>query len=258
VTFRDNLSDAHNELGICSVSRPARWRADRPVGGDHDVSRARRSGDPYRLGYALADSGAHAAIAGDSRLVQQRAAEALTIAQQLGNPAIASMAQLATAYALCDDDPIGAIDWFRRAAALADTVESSVTSSNARAELAFVLSLHGDALEAARLLDDQLRAFRRAGASSRVRGTIRNAIPALYRLLGTERGVDIVILDVGTTTRPHIWQPVRDAAIAEITAQIAASLDNEVVARAARTAESLSDDELAERTLQLIHEATAT
>jgi predicted ATPase/DNA-binding SARP family transcriptional activator len=265
---------AHAQLGLTAetaggaecgwlhdvLAHAAYFQGDAAAGLAHcdiEIERARRSGDSYRLGYALADSGAHAAIAGDSRLGQERAAEALTIAQQLGNPAIASMAQLATAYALCDDDPSGAIDWFRRAATLADTVGSSVTSSNARAELAFVLSLHGDALEAARLLDDQLRAFRRAGASNRVRGTIRNAIPALYRLLGTERGVDILILDVGTRTRPHIWQPPRDAAIAEISAQIAASVDDEIVARATRTAESLSDDDLAERTLDLIHEATA-
>jgi predicted ATPase/DNA-binding SARP family transcriptional activator len=223
-----------------------------------EIERARRSGDPYRLGYALADSGAHAAVGGDVRLGQQRAAEALTIAQQLGNPAIVAQAQLATALALRDDDPIGAINSFQRAAALAETIESRVISSNSRTELALLLSLYGDALEAARLIDDQLRAFRRAGDVGRVRGTIRHAIPALHRLLGTERRVDIVILDAGTAARPHIRQPFRDAAIAEITAQIAASLDNDVVASVARTAESLSDDDLAERTLELIHEATAT
>jgi predicted ATPase/DNA-binding SARP family transcriptional activator len=228
--------------------------------GHHEmeIERARRSGDPYRLGYVLADIGAHAALAGDSRLGQQRAAEALTIAQHLGNPAIASMALFATAYAQRDDDPIAAIDSLRRAAALADTIESSGTSSNCRAELALLLSLYGDPLEAARLIDDQLRAFRRAGAVGRVRGTIRNAIPVLYRLLGPDRGGDIVILDAGTTSRPHIRQPFHDVAIAEITAQIAAEVDNDVVARAARTAESLSDDDLAERALELIHEATAT
>jgi predicted ATPase/DNA-binding SARP family transcriptional activator len=225
--------------------------------GEKEIERARRSGDPYRLGYALADNGAHAALDGDRKLGCQRAAEALTIAEQLGNPAVVSMAQLATAYARRNDDPIDAIDWFRRAAAVADTVESSVTGSNCRAELGLLLSLYGDALEAARLLDDQLRAFRRAGAASRVRGTIRYAIPVLYRLLGARRGVDIVILDAGTTARPHIRQPFADAAIAEITKQIAASFDNDVVARATRTAESLSDDDLAERTLELIHEATA-
>jgi hypothetical protein len=222
-----------------------------------EIERARRSGDPYRLGYVLADGSAHAAIAGDSRLGQERAAEALTIAQDLGNPAIASEAQLAAAIAHRDDDPIGAIDSLRRAAALADTIESSVTSNNCRGELALLLSLYGDPLEAARLTDEQLRYFRRAGDVLRVRGTIRHAIPALYRLLGTERGVDIVILDAGTTARPHIRQLFRDVAIAEITEQIAASGDNDELARAARTAESLTDDDLADRTLELIHEATA-
>jgi hypothetical protein len=223
-----------------------------------EVERARRSGDPYRLGYVLADSGVHAGVAGDIRLGRQRSAEGLTIAEQLGNPAIVSLAGFATAYAQRDDDPLAAIDSLRLAAATADTVESSGTASNCRAELALLLSLYGDPLEAAQLLDDQLRAFRRAGAVGRVRGTIRNAIPVLYRLLGTERGVDIVILDTGTTSRPHIRQPFHDTAIAEITAQIVAAVDNNVVARAARTAESLSDDDLAERTLELLHEATAT
>jgi hypothetical protein len=223
-----------------------------------EIARARRSGDPYRLGYALADSGLHAALAGHSQLGQQRAAEALIIAQHLGNPAIVSQAHLAIGFAPRDDDPIGAIDSFRRGAAIADTMESSVTAGNCRGELALLLSLYGDALEAARLLDDQLRAFRRSGAVSRVRGAIRIAIPALYRLLGTERAVDIVTLDAGTTSRPHIRQPFNDAAIAEITAQIAASVDNDVVAGVARTAEALSDDDLAERALALLHEAIAT
>jgi predicted ATPase/DNA-binding SARP family transcriptional activator len=241
------------------LAHAAYFQGDDEEGLGHselEIERARRSGDPYRLGYALGDSGAHAGAAGYSRLGQQRAAEALTIAQHLGNPAIISMAHLATALARRDVDPIGAIDSFRRGAAIADTIESSVTSSNCRGELALVLSLYGDVLEAARLIDDQLRASRRAGDVNRVRGGIRHAIPALYRLLGTDRGADIVILDAGTAARPHIRQPFRDASIAEITAQIAASVDNDVLVRAARTAESLSDDDLTERALELVHEAT--
>jgi hypothetical protein len=223
-----------------------------------EIERARRSGDSYRLAYALADASAHATVAGNNRLGRQLATEALTIAQQLGNPAVVAQAQLATAFALRDDDPTGAIESFRRAAALADTIESSVVSSNCRTELALLLSLFGDPLEAARLIDDELRAFRRAGDVGRVRGTIRHAIPALYRLLGSERGVDLVMLEAGTAARPHIRQPFRDAAIAEIRATITASLDNDVVDGAVRSAQSLTDSELAERALELIHEATAT
>jgi hypothetical protein len=52
--------------------------------------------------------------------------------------------------------------------------------------------------------------------------------------------------------------PFNDAAIAEVTSEIAEILDSAVFARAAQTAESLSDDDLAERTLELIREATAT
>jgi len=104
----------------------------------------------------------------------------------------------------------------------------------------------------------QLRAFRRAGDVSRVHSTIRWAIPSLYRVLGTEHALDIVILDAGTTGRPQVRDPFNDDAIAQITTQIAASVDTDVLARAARTAATLSDDDLAEQTLELIREATTT
>jgi hypothetical protein len=90
-----------------------------------EIERARRSGDPYRLSYVLSDSGIHAGHAGDHELGTQRAGEALTIAQRLGNPDVLSMAQLATASAHVEDDPTAAIDGFRRAAAVAESVPSS-------------------------------------------------------------------------------------------------------------------------------------
>jgi predicted ATPase/DNA-binding SARP family transcriptional activator len=243
------------------LAHVAYFQGDNTEGLRHsqfEIDRARDSADPYRLSYVLADSGIHAALAGNHPLGRQRAAEALNIAEQLANSAVVSMAQLATAFTQRDHDPIGAIEWFQKAATLADTIDSSWTSSICRGELALLLALHGDPLDAANLIDDQLRAFRRAGDASRVRGAIREAIPSLYRLLGPDRGVDIVTLDAGTTRRPHVRVPFNDAAIAEVTSEIAEILDSAVFARAAQTAESLSDDDLAERTLELIREATAT
>jgi len=65
------------------------------------------------------------------------------------------------------------------------------------------------------------------------------------------------MLDAGTTSRPHISQPFRETAINRIIAEIAASLGDDTFARAVRTGGALTDDDLAERTLELIHEATA-
>jgi hypothetical protein len=239
------------------LSHVAFFQGDQAEGLRHqeaEIERARRNGDPYRLAYALADCGAHAGLAGNGALARQHSAEALTVAQRLGNPAVVSMSLLATAYAQRVDDPIAAIDWYRRAAAVADTIECTVTSGNCRAELALLHSLHGDALEAVRLFDEELRAFRRAGAAARVRGTIRHAIPALYRLVGRQRGIDIATLDAGTFSRPHIRPSFSDGAIAEITAEIASG-DGDALARASRIADSLSDDQLTELALELIHEA---
>ena len=73
------------------------------------------------------------------------------------------MAQLAKGFASRVDDPEQSIEWFKRAAALADTVDSTWTSAICCGELSMMLALHGDPHEALQLGLAQVLAFRRAG-----------------------------------------------------------------------------------------------
>ena len=104
------------------------------IHSDHEIARPRASGDPYRLSYVLADSGTHAANGGDTQLGLERAVEALRLAEQINNPAVMSMAQLAHGFAHRADDPARSIEWFRRASDLADTVDSTWTATLCRVE----------------------------------------------------------------------------------------------------------------------------
>ena len=81
------------------------------------------------------------------------------------------MAQLAKGFASRVDDPEQSIEWFKRAAALADTVDSTWTSAICRGELSMMLALHGDPHEALQLGLAQVLAFRRAGDTARVRAS---------------------------------------------------------------------------------------
>ena len=149
---------------------------------------------PYRLSYVLADNGTHAGLLGGRTSPSLRAAEALALARRLDNPTAISMAYLCHGFQQREHDPHAAIDWFRRAAEIADTVKSRWTAGIGRGELGLLLSLHGDPAEALTLLHPQLVGFRRAGDISRVRACIRWAIPALCRLAPNDRRSDIVRL----------------------------------------------------------------
>ena len=66
----------------------------------------------------------HASLEGDTTVGHERASEALLLAGRVNSPAVLSMAQLAKGFASRVDDPEQSIEWFKRAAALADTVDS--------------------------------------------------------------------------------------------------------------------------------------
>lgn len=220
--------------------------------GSVEIDRARAAGDAYRLSYVLADSGTHAAVADDTVLGGERAQEALALAEQIGNPSLVSMAQMAHGFVIRESEPVAAIEWFRRAAELADTVDSSWTSSICRSELAVLLALHGDPCEALELGRAQFMAFRRAGDAARVRGTIRMMIPALQRRLDPSRWCDLLTLDAGTGDRPHVREAFNDRAVAEAVAAIGAELESGSAERAVARGRALADADVFELGSQLV------
>jgi predicted ATPase/DNA-binding SARP family transcriptional activator len=138
--------------------------------GDTEILRARAGTDPYRLGYVLADNSIHAGLDGNAEMALERAEESLQLATTTGNPSLLSMAYLAHGFARREADPLLAIDYLRRAATLAESVESTWTTSIARGELAVLLALHGNTTEAIELVGDLFQGFRRAGDEARARG----------------------------------------------------------------------------------------
>jgi hypothetical protein len=210
--------------------------------GESEVARARADGDPYRLAYVLADSGTHASLSGHPDIAAVKTAEALTLAGATGCPSVVSMAQLAQGFLhRCRDEPLQAIEWFRRAADLADSVDSTWTSGICRGELALLLALHGDPAEALTLGLDEFGRFRRAGDDSRTRGVVRMVIPALHRLLGPEGWPDLVRLHGGTRGRPMIAEPHNDRAVDEVVASIESDLGAAVVADALARGSAMTD-----------------
>jgi predicted ATPase/DNA-binding SARP family transcriptional activator len=223
----------------------------------HDeIDRARRSGQPHRLSYVLADSGVHAVLAGHTDLGASRTREALALAESTGNPSLVSMAQLAHGFLHREQNPIEAITWFRRALALADTVDSTWTAGMCRGELCLLLTLHGDSADALELGAAQFQKFRRAGDLSRAHSILRMAIPALQRHLDQEHWTDLVTLDAGTASRPFVNEPFSNQANAAVIETIRASLGIDAVNRAVLRATDMDDDALFELGLDAITKAT--
>ncbi len=206
--------------------------------GETEIARARSYDDPYRLSYVLADNSIHACLDGHAELALDRAEESLRLAMTTENPSLLSMADMAHGFARRDVDPLLAIDFLRRAATLAEGVESTWTSSIARGELAVLLALHGAATEAIELVGDLFQGFRRAGDDARARGALRMAIPALYRVLDEDRWHELVTLDAGTADRPRIKEDFIDLAIEAGAAKIS---EPEIRARAAELGSTLDD-----------------
>jgi len=206
--------------------------------GETEILRARAGTDPYRLGYVLADNSIHVGLAGNAEVALKRAEESLRLARTTGNPSLLSMAYLALGFAKRVVDPLLAIDYLRQAATVAESVESTWTTSIARGELAVLLALHGDSTEAIQLTGDLFQGFRRAGDEARARGAVRMAIPALYRVLDENRWHELVTLDAGTADRPHIKEAFIDLAIEAGAAKIA---DPDVRRRASQLGVTLDD-----------------
>jgi hypothetical protein len=226
------------------------------IHSDHEIVRARASGDLYRLSYVLADSGTHAANDGDTKLGLERADEALRLAEQINNPAMMSMAQVAHGFVNRASDPARSIEWFRQAWPLADTVASTWTSGICRIELSLLLALHGDPHDAVELGLPGLLAFRRAGDTARVRGVIRMMIPALHRIIPPPRRVDLIVLDGGTADRPHVREPFNDNAVADVVAQIVNEIGQETVDEAISRGAGMLDQDVLDLVLTII-ETTA-
>ena len=222
---------------------------------DHEVERARVAGDPYRLSYVLADSGIHATLGGRVQLGIDRAGEALRLAGDINNPSVLSMAQLARGFALREHAPLEAIQWFRRAAELADTVESTWTGGVCRGELAVLLALHGDPHEAAQLGLAQINAFRRAGDAARVCGVIRMTIPAIERLTGLQDGATLIVLDTATALRAHVIETFNDQAVAEALGRVREHISSEAADEAHARGVTISDHDLYDLTEQIIQAA---
>jgi predicted ATPase/class 3 adenylate cyclase len=238
----DSCGWLHDVLAHCAF-----FQDDDPGGlvhGQAEIDRARGFDDPYRLGYVLADHATHTSLSGDVELARQEAYEALALAERSGSPAVISMAYVAQAFSHLDDDPIQAMEWLRRAADLADTVDSSWTSGICRGELAGLLSVHGDPSEALDLALRQFTMFRRAGDAARARDVIRVAIPVLHRLTDRRRWPDIVILDAGTSDRPQVRQPHHEQRVETTINEIRHHLGDDVTASAALTGSTLDDDEV--------------
>jgi DNA-binding SARP family transcriptional activator len=242
----------HDVLAHCAY-----FQGDHEAGirhGEEEIERACASGDPYRLSYVLADNGTHAVLVGQHDLGRERAAEALEIAERIGNPAVVSMAQLAHGFLFATESPLLALDWFRRSARLADTVNSTWTSAICRGELALHLGLHGDPVEAVDLAEQQLRTFVRAGDKGRARGIVRMAVPALRRLLPA----DLAVLHGGTVDRPMIREPHVDEAIEAVLQAVGVRLGAAGVENGVARGSVMDDDAIFDLALDLmamVHES---
>lgn len=203
----------------------------------------------------LADSGVHAAIAGRYELAAERVAEALHLAQEVGNPSLVSVAQLAHGFLHRERDPVQAIRWFRDAATLADTVDSAWTTGICRGELMVLQALHGDPTGAIELGTDQFLRFRRAGDLSRAHSVLRMAIPAIHRSLGPEHGADIVALEAGTSQRPMVNEPFNNTVIVSVLDDIGQRLDPASFSEAQARGATMDDDALFELGLHLLSSA---
>ncbi len=220
-----------------------------------ELNRARRSGQPHRLSYVLADSGIHAILAGHTDLGASRTREALALAEPTGNPSLVSMSQLAHGFLHRDHKPTEAITWFRRALDLADTVDSTWTAGICRGELTMLLALHGDPADALEMGAAQFLQFRRAGDLSRAHSTLRMAIPALQRQLDEEHWTDLVTLEAGTASRPFVDEPFNNQAITAVIQTIRDQLGTEAVNQAADQATHMDDTALFELGLHAITNA---
>jgi predicted ATPase/DNA-binding SARP family transcriptional activator len=220
--------------------------------GEAEITRARASGDPHRLSYVLADSGTHAALHGRVEVIDERLAEALRLAADTNNPALLSMAYLAHGFRHRTEDPIQAIEWFRRAAELADTIDSTWTTGVCRGELSLLLALHGDPRAAIRLGVVQIAAFRRAGDIGRARGAIRMGIPALHRLTDESQLAQLVVLHAGTADRPHVREPFVDRAVAEVLDAIVDSIGPDAVNDAVSRGKAMDDHALLEQAIHMM------
>ena len=246
----------HDVLAHCAY-----FQGDVPAGlthSDHELARARAAGDPYRLSYVLADSGIHATLAGQVQIGLDRAREALKLAEDLNNPALISMAQLAHGFTLREHEPLEAIQWFRRAAELADGVASTWTASVSRGELALLLALHGDPHEAAALGLAQLHVFRRAGDAARASGIIRMTIPAIHRLTGLEQAPALIVLDTATAQRPHVIETFNDDAVAATLADLRERISATAVDEAHARGVTITDHDLYDLATRTIEAAIGT
>ncbi len=225
------------------------------VHSQEELNRARRSGQPHRLSYVLADSGIHAVLAGHTDVGASRTREALALAEPTGNPSLLSMAQLAHGFLHREHNPTEAITWFRRALDLADTVDSTWTAGLCRGELTLLLALHGDPAEALEMGAAQFVQFRRAGDLSRAHSTLRMTIPALHRQLDEKHWTDLVTLEAGLSSRPFVDEPFNNQAIAAAIETIRNSLGTETVNQAAHKATHMDDNALFELGLRAITNA---
>lgn len=211
--------------------------------GAVEIDRARLSDDPYRLSYVLADSGIHACLVGEVELGFRRAEEALDLAEQIGNPSVRSMAQMAMGFALEESDPESAIAWLRKSRELASSVDSNWTAAICSGELAALLALHGNPSEALELAAEQFAMFRRAADDGRARGIVRIAIPALGKILSGEPCLDLVILDAASDDRPRIREGFVDKAVTETIAAVNDLLGSDACSAAATRGRLLSDEQ---------------
>jgi hypothetical protein len=207
------------------------------------------------LSYVLADSGIHATLAGRVQIGLDRARESLEVAENLDNPSLISMAQLAHGFTRREHQPLEAIQWFRRAADLADAVASTWTASVGRGELALLLALHGDPHEAAALGLAQLDVFRRAGDAARASGIIRMTIPAIQRLTGLEQAPALIVLDTATARRPHVIETFIDDAVAATLADLRKRISTKALDEAHARGVTITDHDLFNLARRTIHAA---
>lgn len=217
-----------------------------------EILRARRASDPGRLSYVLADSAIHAVLSGHHDLGAEQIDEALHLAETLRNPSLVSLAQLARGFLHRQHNPTQAIQWFQRAATLADTVESAWTASICRGELTLLLALNGDPVEAVDLGLSQFLRFRRAGDLSRAHSVLRLSIPAVHRLTDRQHWDDLVTLEAGTASRPMVNEPFNNDAIATVLTNIERDLGPQAIMDARTRGLAMNDDTLFELGLHLI------
>ena len=149
---------------------------------DSQIDFARATADQGRLAHALYMSSVAHACVGNASEARNRAASAMRVADDIGNPTARAQARFAVGFAQLDDDPASALAMFKESADVARSVGNRWSTAFAETEGWVIATRLGDRSEAYRGFVDALDLWYRARDWANQWIALRHAI----RLLAAE------------------------------------------------------------------------